>query len=42
MDNISINYLNKDVQKKFRTGELEEHMKFPSFDKYTKVTINGN
>jgi nitroreductase len=34
--------LNKDVPKKFRTGELDEHWKFPSFDKYTKVTINGN
>ena len=34
--------LNKDVPEKFRTGELEEHMKFPSFDKYTKVTVNGN
>ena len=39
---MHLEVLNKDVPKKFRTGELEEHMKFPSFDKYTKVTINGN
>ena len=34
--------LNSDVPKKFRTGELDEHWKFPTFKKYTKVTINGN
>ena len=34
--------LNKDISERFRTGELDEHMKFPSFDKHTKVTINGN
>jgi nitroreductase len=34
--------LNKDVPEKFRTGALEEHWNFPSFEKYTKVTINGN
>ena len=33
--------LNKDVPEKFRTGELEEHWKFPSFDKNIKVNING-
>ena len=33
--------LNSDVPKKFRTGELDEHWKFPTFKKYTKVTING-
>jgi hypothetical protein len=33
--------LNKDVPEKFRTGDLDEHWKFPSFDKHTKVTING-
>ncbi len=33
--------LNKDVPEKFRTGELDEHWKFPTFKKYTKVTING-
>jgi len=34
--------LNKDVAEKFRTGELNENWQFPSFEKYTKVTINGN
>ena len=34
--------LNKDVPKKFRTGELDDHWHFPSFEKYTKVTVNGN
>ena len=34
--------LNKDIPEKFRTGELNEHWKFPTFKKYTKVTINGN
>ena len=34
--------LNKDVPEKFRTGELDDHWHFPSFEKYTKVTINGN
>jgi nitroreductase len=34
--------LNKDVPEKFRTGELNENWKFPTFKKYTKVTINGN
>jgi hypothetical protein len=34
--------LNKDVPEKFRTGELEEHWNFPTFKKYTKVTINGS
>ena len=33
--------LNKDVLEKFRTGALEEHWNFPTFKKYTKVTING-
>tara|TARA_B110000503_G_scaffold81827_1_gene125017 strand:+ start:1533 stop:2255 length:723 start_codon:yes stop_codon:yes gene_type:complete len=34
--------LNKDVLEKFRTGELDDHWHFPSFEKYTKVTVNGN
>jgi len=34
--------LNKDVPEKFRTGELDDHWHFPSFEKYTKVTVNGN
>ena len=34
--------LNRDIPEKFRTGELNEHWKFPTFKKYTKVTINGN
>jgi nitroreductase len=34
--------LNKDVPEKFRTGELDDHWYFPSFEKYTKVTVNGN
>jgi len=34
--------LNKDVPEKFRTGNLDDHWNFPSFEKYTKVTINGN
>lgn len=34
--------LNKDVPEKFRTGALEEQWRFPSFEKYTKVTINGS
>ena len=33
--------LNKHIPEKFRTGELEDHWKFPTFKKYTKVTING-
>lgn len=33
--------LNKDVPEKFRTGELDDHWHFPSFEKYTKVTVNG-
>lgn len=33
--------LNKDVPEKFRTGELTDHWNFPTFKKYTKVTING-
>lgn len=33
--------LNKDVPEKFRTGDLEEHWKFPSFEKHVKVIING-
>ena len=33
--------LNKDVQEKFRTGDLQDHWNFPTFKKYTKVTING-
>jgi nitroreductase len=33
--------LNKDVPEKFRTGDAEEKWRFPSFEKYTKVTING-
>jgi nitroreductase len=34
--------LNSDVAEKFRTGEPNENWRFPSFTKYTKVTINGN
>ena len=34
--------LNKDVPEKFRTGSPDEYWRFPSFEKYTKVTINGN
>jgi hypothetical protein len=34
--------LNKDVPEKFRTGSPEEYWHFPSFKKYTKVTINGS
>jgi nitroreductase len=34
--------LNKDVAEKFRTGPDDEHWRFPSFEKYTKVTVNGN
>jgi nitroreductase len=34
--------LNKDVPEKFRTGSPEEYWRFPSFKKYTKVTINGS
>lgn len=34
--------LNKDVPEKFRTGELDDHWHFPSFEKYTKVIVNGN
>jgi nitroreductase len=34
--------LNKDVPEKFRTGEIDDHWHFPSFEKYTKVTVNGN
>lgn len=33
--------LNSDVPEKFRTGALDEQWRFPSFEKYTKVTING-
>ncbi len=33
--------LNKDVPEQFRTGELDEHWKFPTFKKNTKVTIDG-
>jgi nitroreductase len=33
--------LNKDVLEKFRTGNADEQWRFPSFEKYTKVTING-
>ena len=33
--------LNSDIPKTRRTGELDEHWKFPTFKKYTKVTING-
>lgn len=33
--------LNKDVPEKFRTGELDENWKFPTFKKHIKVTING-
>ena len=32
--------LNKHVQDKFRTGELNEHWKFPTFPKHTKVLLN--
>lgn len=34
--------LNKDVPEKFRTGGDNEKWRFPSFEKHTKVTINGN
>lgn len=34
--------LNSDVAEKFRTGEPNENWRFPSFTKYTKVTINGS
>jgi nitroreductase len=34
--------LNKDVLEIARTGELDEPWQFPSFEKHTKVTINGN
>lgn len=34
--------LNKHVTDRFRTGALEEQWRFPSFTKYTKVTINGS
>ena len=34
--------LNKDVPEKFRTGELDEHWNFPTFDKNIKVVLNGN
>jgi len=33
--------LNRDIPEKFRTGELDEHWKFPSFEKNIKVSING-
>lgn len=33
--------LNRDIPEKFRTGELDEHWKFPSFEKNIKVLING-
>jgi hypothetical protein len=33
--------LNKDVAEKFKNGNLEKPWRFPSFKKYTKVTING-
>lgn len=33
--------LNKNVPEKFRTGDLDEHWRFPSFEKNIKVTING-
>ena len=35
------NVLNRDIPEKFRTGDLDEHWKFPTFTKNTKVTING-
>lgn len=34
--------LNKDVPEKFRTGDPGEYWRFPSFEKYTKVFVNGN
>lgn len=34
--------LNKDVLEKFRTGDLNELWRFPSFEKNIKVSINGN
>lgn len=33
--------VNRDIPEKFRTGELDDHWHFPSFEKHTKVTING-
>jgi nitroreductase len=33
--------LNKDVPEKFRTGKLDEHWNFPTFDKNVKVVLNG-
>lgn len=34
--------LNKDVPSNFRTGNLDENWRFPSFEKNIKVTINNN
>lgn len=34
--------LNKDVPEKFRNGPAEDNWQFPSFNKYTKVIMNGN
>ena len=34
--------LNKDLPAKFRTGDLNEKWRFPSFNKSVKVYINGN
>lgn len=34
--------LNSDVPEKFRTGNLDDNWHFPSFNKSTKVIINGN
>lgn len=34
--------LNKDILEKFRTGDLNELWRFPSFEKNIKVSINGN
>ena len=33
--------LNKDVPEKFRTGNLDDQWRFPSFEKHVKVFING-
>jgi hypothetical protein len=34
--------LNKEIPEKFQNGNLDEKWRFPSFEKYTKVLINGN
>ena len=34
--------LNRDMPAHARTGSIDEKWRFPSFEKYTKVTINGS